>query len=66
MDRKIRGQVYIQEYKVKKIDKQKEKTPTIRFWDEKYKESTQKDHMRNMVSQTAEKIEYTYIEATTM
>ena len=46
----------MQDYKVKKIDKQTKKEPSIKIWYETNKNRTQKGYIHNMVSQTSEKI----------
>ena len=55
----MKGKVYLPVFKVKRIEKNTKQEPTLRFWDETDKRSTQKEYIHNVVSQKSEKIEYT-------
>ena len=46
----MKVQVYMQDYKVKKIDNYSKKEPVIIFVNETKKISTQKDYIHNMIS----------------
>ena len=60
----MKRQVFMKSSKVKILDKQTKKEPTIRFWYETKKSSTQKEYIHNMVSQTADNIEYNSMKKT--
>ena len=51
LDPTVKGQLYMQNYKVKEIDKHTKEEPVIIFWDKTNKNITQKYYIHNMVSQ---------------
>ena len=62
----MKVQLYMQDYKVKNIDKHTKKETTIRFGDKTDKKSARKEYIHSMVSQIDWTIEYTSMEAKIM